>query len=194
MPQAVRNQIAADGLLIAKNFSTEQGLLDPTSNLPILDDIQGTLLRRDSLTRTGAGNDTIADTIDDNYRSEPLFVPDPNIAPNVNQPWRSRQVHSNQRYHGLQRMANLTSTTSNVFGVWITVGFFEVEPVNQSGQFVAPESHPDGYRLGRELGSDTGNIRRHRAFYLIDRSVPVAYEPGQNHNVDRAVLLRRFIQ
>jgi len=48
--------------------------------------------------------------------------------------------------------------------------------------------------LGKELGSDTGNIKRHRAFYLIDRSIPVAFEPGENHNVDRAIVLRRFIE
>ena len=54
--------------------------------------------------------------------------------------------------------------------------------------------HPDGFRLGKELGSDAGTVKRHRAFYIIDRSIPVAFEPGENHNVDRAVLLRRFIE
>ena len=44
------------------------------------------------------------------------------------------------------------------------------------------------------LGSLTGEIERHRAFYLIDRSIPVAFEPGENHNVDRAILIRRFIE
>jgi len=29
---------------------------------------------------------------------------------------------------------------------------------------------------------------------LFDRSIPVAYERGKNHNVDRAVTLRRFIE
>jgi hypothetical protein len=54
--------------------------------------------------------------------------------------------------------------------------------------------HPDGMRVAQELGSDTGEVRRHRAFYIIDRTIPVAYEPGQNHNVDRCILLRRFIE
>jgi hypothetical protein len=48
--------------------------------------------------------------------------------------------------------------------------------------------------LGSELGTDSGQVKRHRAFYIIDRSVPVAFEPGQNHNVDNAILLRRFIE
>jgi hypothetical protein len=29
---------------------------------------------------------------------------------------------------------------------------------------------------------------------MVDRSIPVAFEPGENHNVDRAILLRRFIE
>jgi hypothetical protein len=29
---------------------------------------------------------------------------------------------------------------------------------------------------------------------MIDRSIPVAFEPGQNHNVDRAILVRRRIE
>ena len=93
-------------------------------------------------------------------------------------------------YQTLQRLGNLVTTRSNVYAVWITVGFFEVEP-NPNG---VDDNHPDGYRLGRELRSDSGEIRRHRAFYFIDRSVPVASQPGENHNVDRAILLRRFLE
>jgi hypothetical protein len=49
-------------------------------------------------------------------------------------------------------------------------------------------------RLGQEIGVDTGEVKRHRAFYMIDRSIPVAFEPGQNHNVDECVLVRRYIE
>lgn len=99
------------------------------------------------------------------------------------------------RYLGLQRLSNLVSTHSNVFGVWITMGYFEVEPnTNAAGVVVVDTAHPDGYRLGQERGTDTGDIVRHRSFYIIDRSIPVAFEPGENHNVDRAVVLRRHIE
>ncbi len=92
-------------------------------------------------------------------------------------------------YQGLQRLANLVTTHSNVFAVWITVGFFEVQP------HPVDSAHPDGYQLSQEVGStETGNVTRHRAFYIIDRSIPVAFVPGRNHNVDRAVVLRRFIE
>jgi hypothetical protein len=77
-------------------------------------------------------------------------------------------------------MGNLVTTRSNVYAVWITVGYFEVDPATQT--------------LGRELGSESGDVRRHRSYYMIDRTAPVAYEPGENHNVDRAIMLRRSIE
>jgi len=100
------------------------------------------------------------------------------------------------RFQGLERLGNMLSTNSNVYAVWLTLGYFEVEPnpgspANPTGVDVG---HPDGFRLGQELGAATGTIKRHRAFYIIDRSVPVGFEPGENHNVDRAVLLRRMIE
>ena len=102
------------------------------------------------------------------------------------------------RYQGFQHLGNLLTTHSNVFAVWITVGYFEVEPnlVPSGNVYVqqADAAHPDGYRLGQEVGIDTGDIKRHRAFYIIDRSIPVAFERGENHNVDRAILVRRFIE
>jgi hypothetical protein len=99
------------------------------------------------------------------------------------------------QFHSAQRLANLVTSHSNVFAVWITVGYFEVLPWDTNGDGVAdPDAaHPDGYQLARELGSDTGQIKRHRAFYLIDRSIPVGYERGQSHNVENTILLRRQI-
>ncbi|GIW95968.1 MAG: hypothetical protein KatS3mg110_4009 [Pirellulaceae bacterium] len=89
-------------------------------------------------------------------------------------------VHTYFRFHGLNRIGGEITTTSSVFAVWITLGYFDLDP--NSGNIVG------------EHGSETGEQKRHRAFYIIDRSVPVAFEPGMNHNVDRAVLLRRFIE
>lgn len=100
------------------------------------------------------------------------------------------------RYQTLQKVSNMVTTRSNCFAVWVTVGYFEVEqnptsPVNTNGVDAA---HPDGYRLGQEVGADSGGIKRHRSFFIIDRSIPVAYEPGKRHNTDKAVLLRRYIE
>jgi len=94
------------------------------------------------------------------------------------------------RYQALERLGNLVTTRSNVYAVWITMGYFEVEPAG----VIDTNVYPDGYQLGAELGSDTGEVTRHRAFYIFDRSIPVAFERGQDHNVEEAVLVKRFIE
>ncbi|MEZ6118968.1 MAG: hypothetical protein R3C28_20695 [Pirellulaceae bacterium] len=109
-------------------------------------------------------------------------------------------THSYFWNQDLRRLGNLTTTHSNVYAVWITVGYFEVMPWNandplNTAAIPTPDlAHPDGYQLGRELGSETGQINRDRAFYIIDRSIPVGFEKGQNHNVDQTILLERFIE
>ncbi|PQO38166.1 hypothetical protein [Blastopirellula marina] len=92
------------------------------------------------------------------------------------------------RYQAYQRLGNIAGTQSNVFAVWITIGYFEVEPTTVDAE------HPDGWQLGQELGIDTGEIERHRAFYIIDRSIPVGYLPGEDLNVEDTIMLRRFIE
>ena len=94
------------------------------------------------------------------------------------------------RYSQLQRLSQLATTRSNVYAVWLTLGYFEVDAVLPPN----PAVYPDGYRLGPELGIDTGDVQRHRAFYLIDPSIPVAFERGQDHNVRDTILLKRFIE
>jgi hypothetical protein len=72
----------------------------------------------------------------------------------------------------MNRLNNSVSTRSNVFAVWVTIGYFDE---NAATTEILP-------------------VKRHRAFYIFDRSIPVGYEPGKNHNVLDAVLLRRIIQ
>jgi len=110
------------------------------------------------------------------------------------------------RYQLLNRLENMTTTRSNVYAVWITVGYFEVTPISfddpdndgfdpqgrTRAQFA--QIYPDGYQLGAELGSDTGEVRRHRAFSIIDRSIPVGFERGADLNVEKTILVRRFIE
>ncbi|RIL10399.1 hypothetical protein DCC79_08130 [bacterium] len=110
------------------------------------------------------------------------------------------------------RLDNLVTTRSNVYAVWITIGFFEVEQIDQSnwsriashwgGASLAQAMtdplfnrvYPDGYMLGREDGADTGAVRRLRGFYIIDRSLPVGFEPGVDHNYENVIRLRRRME
>ncbi len=50
------------------------------------------------------------------------------------------------RYQGMERLGNLVTTRSNVFAVWITVGYF------QATASTVDAGHPDGYTLGAEIG------------------------------------------
>jgi hypothetical protein len=49
-------------------------------------------------------------------------------------------------------------------------------------------------QLAAEMGADTGEVRRHRAFYIVDRSIPVGFVPGSRLNTDDCVLVRRLIE
>ncbi|MFN4259211.1 MAG: hypothetical protein ACK4RK_07920 [Gemmataceae bacterium] len=63
--------------------------------------------------------------------------------------------HEYHRYELLTKIHNNITTRSNVFAVWVTVGFFEVGP--------------DG-SIGREIGRAENRHVRHRMFAIIDRS------------------------
>ena len=92
------------------------------------------------------------------------------------------------RYQYLERLSSQVTTRSNVYAVWITLGYFEVEPATDR------QIHPDGYQLGKELGTDTGDIKRHRAFFLFDRSLPVGFQRGKDLNVRDAEVVRRYVE
>ena len=100
------------------------------------------------------------------------------------------------RYQGIMKAGGVVSAQSNVFAIWITEGYFEVTPAAKPGATDAFGNliYPDGYQLGQELGSDTGDTVRHRAFYIFDRSIPVGFIRGYDLNHDKAVLLKRFIE
>ena len=100
------------------------------------------------------------------------------------------------RYQELNRLGSTATNRSNVYAVWVTVGYFEVSPAVNTGMSAAQfaKIYPDGFQLGQELGSDTGDVTRHRSFYMIDRSIPVGFQRGEDLNAEDAILLRRFIE
>ena len=110
---------------------------------------------------------------------------------------QNRRSSAYFRYKDLMKMGNSVTSQSNVYAAWITVGYFEVlpnGPMVGNDPFTIDASHPDGYTFGAELGSDVGEVTRHRSFYIIDRSIPVGFVPGANHNVDKAILVRRSLE
>ena len=117
-----------------------------------------------------------------NVDDSPLFDYDPRSK----QPYNNGDRAAYFKYDMRQRMGNLVTTRSSVFAIWITVGYFEM---NADGSL---KTNAD--QTGREMGSESGQIQRHRGFFIVDRSIPVAFEPGKNHNVDRAVLVRSIIE
>jgi hypothetical protein len=82
------------------------------------------------------------------------------------------------RYQRAMRLSNLTTDQSNVFAMWVTVALFEYDPVTG---------------FGKEYTNTAGEPERERAFYIIDRTVPVGFLPGEDLNTDQTVLLKRTI-
>ncbi|MFO0924794.1 MAG: hypothetical protein U0905_20190 [Pirellulales bacterium] len=79
----------------------------------------------------------------------------------------------------MSRLSNLVSNQSNVFCVRMTVGFFEFDPVTG---------------IGAEVSGRGGDMRRQQSLFIIDRSIPVGYIPGEDLNVDKTILFRRQVR
>ena len=138
-------------------------------------------------------------------QKEPLFSAELIGASNDH---RNSQRNGFFRYQPMVRLNNLVTNRSNVYAVWVTIGFFEVEEAPNLATFTlnnglnaSPETtalynrvYPDGYSFGREDGVDVGNTRRLRGFYMIDRTMMAGYEPGADHNVENVIRLRRRIE
>ena len=105
-----------------------------------------------------------------------------------------------------RRSATSFSTTSNVFAVWMTVGTSRWSPPRGLPQRRYDDPGETWPRCSRQrTPGPTANAARKSAsiparlfatasFYIIDRSVPVGFQPGQKHNTDDCILLRRFIE
>jgi hypothetical protein len=151
----------------------------------------------------------VGNSSDPNFYSSSI----PLFSESIKVPHVDAQRNPHFFYQPLTRLGNLTTTRSGVFAVWITVAYFEVEPApswnetttkfggdgnGQKADVIAralyDHVYPEGYQLGQEVGIETGDTRRHRGFYIVDRTLPVGFKPGENLNVENMIRLRRRIE
>jgi hypothetical protein len=125
--------------------------LDPHSTLPA---------QFTSPTLRGVGNTLLRPGIQNALAFDP-YAPD-----NLGTP-----VHPYKRLQLLNKIFNNLTTHSNVFAVWLTVGFFEVTNAN-----TLP------VQLGAEIGSAEGRQVRHRMFAIVDRSQMLAFSTNGANN------------
>jgi hypothetical protein len=125
----------------------------------------------------------------------PLFHPPRQTAePLANGQYAYEERNTWFAYEPLIRAASNTTVRSEVYAIWVTMGFFEVEEATGTFPGTTVSMYPDGYKLLREHGSQTGDIRRHKAFYIYDRSIPVGYVPGEDLNVADGILVERLVE
>ncbi|MBI3463226.1 MAG: hypothetical protein HY000_09230 [Planctomycetes bacterium] len=177
LPSVIGNPFRSYGTALQAPVDTARwrGNLGGLQNNVLRDNVEGTLLRPAPEWHSSNARPLLAFDA-----SVPGTVPT-----DLNDPARNT-AFSYQLY---QKLGNVLTNRSNVYAVWITVGYFEVArvPVNAT-------SHPDGWALVRELDSDTGDVTRNRAFYVIDRTIPVGFQRGRNNNVRDTIILEKFIE
>ncbi len=194
-----------------RGYSFGSPLIDTMTGNPVLDLSQPTFMARPFRSFSG-GYFTPTDALRHEGIESTLLRSDPNLTPkeplfalDSTSPNTNTDKNPYFRYQLINRLSNMVTTRSNVYAVWITVGYFEVEPIDRDEylNLPAPATYtneeidrvfPDGYRLKGELGADTGEVERHRAFYMVDRLVPVAFERGKTHNTRKTIRLRTIIE
>ena len=116
-----------------------------------------------------------------NPEQVPFYVRGAQQAPTAaNAPEMNRLRNPYMRYQTMMRMPNLVSNNSQVFLIRMTIGFFEVDSTTQS--------------LGREYNAETGNSKRFHGTFVIDRSIPVGFSPGEDLNARDVVVFESYAQ
>jgi hypothetical protein len=111
--------------------------------------------------------------------------------PRITQP--DRREHPLYRTEMLQKLMNLTTVRTHQFGVWVTVGLFEVvKPGNPQLAASNPALAID--QLGPEVGKAQGINKRYRSFFVIDRTRATGFNPREPGDFRDLILYRRRIE
>jgi hypothetical protein len=136
--------------------------------------------------------------VDAPYPVAPVFEDDrgpkrgglPNPPPGITGSTSDLADYPYFRWQLLQKMSNVFTTRSNVFAVWVTVGFFDVgneDPLRLGAGINAPP------QLGAEINADVGQNIRHRAFFIIDRSQAKGYMGPPRSSEELQDILRQVV-
>jgi hypothetical protein len=88
--------------------------------------------------------------------------------------------HPYRQAEAVRKVLNSTTTVSNVFAVWVTVGYFEVESTTPAP---VGSGVPDFVTLGREYYREAPGDARHRFFGIVDRT-NLALQAGSDAHPD----------
>ncbi len=89
-------------------------------------------------------------------------------------PYNSRERSPWFRYQSLMALGPNTTVRSNVYAVWMTIGFFRL---NDSKTNLFEEA----------------DVQRVRYFSIIDRSIPAAYSANKGFDAAQVIVIRRFL-
>jgi hypothetical protein len=108
--------------------------------------------------------------------ASPPSAADENQTPNNGEVYRRNSI--------LAKIAGNVTTRSHNFAGWMTIGWFRVVPGTENNAVPL---------LDREIGSDSGNVVRHRAFFIVDRSLATGYTgPRAINDVGSEPIIRYF--
>ena len=116
----------------------------------------------------------------------------PTIPPNPPPP-ADRRRHPFWQTEMLQKVMNNMTVRTHQYAVWVTIGFFEVVQEGK-GQDALLDPNLAVDQLGPEVGKAAGKSVRYKAFFIIDRTNAVGFDPNNPSDFRPLVTYRKRIE